>query len=63
MQGILGIIVLILDIVAIIDCVKSSLTTGAKVLWIILILVLPVIGLILYWFIGRKKAGAAPPSA
>lgn len=55
MQGIISLIILILDIIAIIDCVKSSLETGKKVLWIILILLLPVIGLILYYLVGKKK--------
>jgi len=54
MGGILGLIVLVLDIWAIIDCVKSSKSTGHKALWIILVLVLPVIGLILYFLMGRK---------
>jgi len=55
MKGLLSLIILVLDIVAIIDVVRSSMDTGKKVLWIILILVLPIIGLILYFFIGRKK--------
>lgn len=55
MGGILGLIVLVLDIVAIVDAVKSSIETGKKVLWIALIILLPVIGLILYYLIGRKK--------
>lgn len=55
MKGLLSLIILILDIVAIIDVIRSSMDTGKKVLWIILILVLPIIGLILYFFIGRKK--------
>jgi hypothetical protein len=55
MGGILGLIVLVLDIIAIIDAVKSSLETGKKVLWIILILVLPILGMILYFLIGKKK--------
>ena len=55
MGGILGLVVLVLDIWAIIDAVKSSLSTGKKALWIILILVLPVLGLILYFLIGKKK--------
>ena len=56
MQTILGIVILVLDILAIIDCVKGTNTTGKKVLWIILILLLPIVGLILYWLLGRKKA-------
>ena len=55
MQGILGLVVLVLDIIAIVDAVKSSMDTGKKVLWIILILILPVIGMILYFLIGKKK--------
>ena len=55
MQGIIGLIILVLDIVAIVDCVKSGKTTGQKVLWIILILVLPIIGLVAYYLVGKKK--------
>lgn len=55
MKGLLSLVILVLDIVAIIDVIRSSMDTGKKVLWIILILVLPIIGLILYFFIGRKK--------
>jgi len=55
MQGMLGLVILVLDVVGIIDAVKSSMTTGKKALWIILILVIPILGLVLYYFIGRKK--------
>ena len=55
MQGILGLVVLVLDIIAIVDAVKSSMDSGKKILWIILILVLPIIGMILYFLIGKKK--------
>ncbi|MFH1355439.1 MAG: PLDc N-terminal domain-containing protein [Candidatus Omnitrophota bacterium] len=55
MGGILGLIVLVLDIIAIIDVLKGSAETGKKVLWIILILILPVVGLILYFLLGKKK--------
>jgi hypothetical protein len=46
--------VLVLDIIAIVDTLKSSMDTGKKALWIILILVLPVIGMVLYFLIGKK---------
>jgi hypothetical protein len=56
MKGMLSLIVLVLDIIAILDVLKSSMDTGKKVLWIVLIVLLPVIGLILYYLVGRKKA-------
>ncbi len=55
MGTLFGLVVLVLDIVAIVDAVKSSLDTGKKVLWIILILVLPILGMVLYFLLGRKK--------
>jgi hypothetical protein len=54
--GFLGFIVLVLDIWAIISIVKSSATTGSQVLWVLLILLLPVVGLIIWWFAGPKGA-------
>lgn len=52
--GFLGFIVLVLDIWAIINIIKSNASTGMKVLWVILILFLPVVGLIIWWFAGPK---------
>lgn len=53
--GILGLIILVLDIIAIADALRSSMDTEKKALWIILILVLPVIGMVLYFLIGKKS--------
>lgn len=55
MKGLLSLAILILDVLAIIEVIRSSMETGKKILWIIIILVLPIIGLVLYFFIGRKK--------
>lgn len=55
MSGILGLLILVLDIVAIVDVLKSSLDTGNKILWVLLILFLPIIGMVLYFLIGKKK--------
>ena len=55
MGPLLGLIVLVLDIVALVDLFKGSLETGKKVLWVILILILPLVGMILYFLLGKKK--------
>jgi hypothetical protein len=54
MGGILGIVILVLDVLAILNVFKSAKPTGQKILWTVLILLLPVIGLILYYLMGRK---------
>ncbi len=55
MGGLLGLIILVLDIIAIVQIVKSSKTTGNKILWLLLVILLPIIGLVLYFLIGNKK--------
>jgi hypothetical protein len=55
MTSIVGLVILILDIVAIVDVVKSSIDSAKKALWVLLILFLPVIGMVLYFFLGKKK--------
>jgi len=50
-----GLIILVLDIIAIVDILKNVSDSTKKILWIILIILLPVIGLILYYLVGKKK--------
>ena len=52
--GLWGLIVLIADIWAIVSIFQSRATTGMKVLWIVIVVVLPVLGVILWYFIGPK---------
>lgn len=53
--GLLGLVILVLDVYAIVKTVGSNAGTGAKVLWIVLILLLPVLGLILWALMGPKS--------
>jgi hypothetical protein len=57
--GILGLIILIANIWAIVHIIGSPATTGAKVLWILLILLLPVIGLIIWLIAGPRRTSVA----
>lgn len=57
--GLFGLIVLALDIWAIVNVLGSGVTTGAKVLWILLVLMLPVIGLVIWLFVGPRGKAAA----
>ena len=57
--GLLGLIILVANIWAIINVIGSPATTGAKVLWVVLILLLPVIGLILWLIMGPRRTAVA----
>ena len=56
LSGIGGLIVLILDIWAIVSVLKSGAPSLNKVLWILLILVLPLIGFVIWFIAGPKGA-------
>ena len=55
--GLFGLIVLVLDIYAILKIVESSASTGTKVLWIAVVLVLPLLGVILWFLFGPGRRG------
>jgi hypothetical protein len=49
------IIPLVLWLWALIDCLKSNFSGSNKLIWIVLIILLPVLGPILYLLIGRGQ--------
>ncbi len=54
--GLFGLLVLAADIWAILNIVQSSAGTGSKALWILLVLVLPLLGVIIWWFAGPRES-------
>ena len=52
--GLLGLIILVLDVWALVKVFQSGAGTGTKMLWIVLILLLPVLGLILWLLFGPR---------
>lgn len=54
LSGILSLVVLALDIWAIINVVKSHEQTSMKVVWVLLIVFLPVLGLIIWALAGPR---------
>ena len=54
-SGFFGLLVLIADVWAIVNVAQSGATTGKKVLWIVLVLVLPVLGVILWFLLGPRS--------
>ncbi|MCF8068448.1 MAG: PLDc N-terminal domain-containing protein [Desulfobacterales bacterium] len=54
-SGLFALIILIADIYAMVNLFQSRASVGKIVFWILLILILPVIGFIL-WFLGGPKS-------
>lgn len=52
--GLLGLLILIADIWAIVHIVQSTASTGRKVLWIVLVVVFPIVGLIVWFLLGPR---------
>jgi hypothetical protein len=53
--GLFGLIILVADIYAILKIAQSAASTGRKALWIALVVVLPVIGLIIWYLLGPGR--------
>ena len=49
-----GALVLIADVWAIINIIQSAADTGRKVLWTVVVLLLPVLGFVLWFFLGPR---------
>ncbi|MDZ7643196.1 MAG: PLDc N-terminal domain-containing protein [Woeseiaceae bacterium] len=52
--GILGFLVLVADIYAVLQIAQSTTGNGHKALWIAIVVVLPILGLILWYLFGPK---------
>ena len=53
--GLLGLIILALDIYAVINILKESWSDLKKVVWILLVILFPVIGMAVYFLFFRNK--------
>lgn len=53
-SGLFGLIILALDIWAIVSVVRSDASSGKKVMWVLLIVILPVLGLVLWGLMGPR---------
>lgn len=51
----IGLLLFIFWIVALVDCIKGN--NSNKVIWIIVIILLPFLGTILYFLLGRSGKG------
>jgi hypothetical protein len=53
-SGLLGVLILAGDIWAIINIFQSSASNEKKLIWILVVVFLPLLGLILWYFLGPR---------
>jgi len=53
-NGIWGLLILAGDVWAIVNIAQSAASNEKKALWIVLVVVLPLLGLILWYFLGPR---------
>ncbi len=51
------VLITVLDVIAVVSLLKSGADSGTKILWLLLIIFLPLLGMILYFLMGpgRRK--------
>jgi hypothetical protein len=59
MTILLGILVLVLDVIALINILTSSISGVGKLLWILIVLLLPIVGMLLYFAHSTRFSGNA----
>jgi hypothetical protein len=57
-RGLWGLLVLVADVWAIVNIFQSGADTGKKVLWTVLVILLPVVGFILWYVLGPRTGKA-----
>ena len=53
-SGLLGLLLLVANVYAIVKTVQSNATTGAKVAWIVGILIFPLLGFVIWLLFGPR---------
>lgn len=53
--GLVGLVVLILDVLVIMRILQSSAKSEMKLVWVLVIVFLPVVGLIAWWLAGPGR--------
>ena len=53
-NGIIGLLILVGDIWALINIFQSSASNEKKLLWTLVVILLPLLGLILWFFLGPR---------
>ena len=51
---VLSVLVVVLDIIALFNIIFSSMSVSGKLLWALIVVLLPVVSMLLYFAVGHK---------
>jgi D-alanyl-lipoteichoic acid acyltransferase DltB (MBOAT superfamily) len=54
--GILGLIVLVLDVIVFIEVFKSNRPPASKVIWSLVVFIFPIVGMVIYYLFSNRAA-------
>lgn len=60
-SGLIGLIIFALDVWAIAQIINSGAQRSSKIIWVIVVAVLPVVGLVAWYLAGPKSNLGRPP--
>lgn len=55
MYRLISLLILVVDILVVVDIVRSRLSNDRKILWVILVVLLPAVGPILYYLLEKNR--------
>jgi len=53
--GVLGFVVLVLDIIVFMEVLKSNRPPTHKLLWCLIVFLFPILGLVIYWLFSERE--------
>ncbi|RMY96455.1 hypothetical protein D0862_08532 [Hortaea werneckii] len=54
--GIVGFIVLVLDVIVWMEVLQSNRPVSHKVFWCVLVFIFPIVGILIYWLFSNREA-------
>ncbi|KAL2106017.1 hypothetical protein VUR80DRAFT_7417 [Thermomyces stellatus] len=54
--GIIGVIVLILDLIVIVEVLQSTRSPMSKLIWCLVVFLFPIVGMVIYWLFSNRTA-------
>ncbi|MCD9019957.1 PLDc N-terminal domain-containing protein [Parachryseolinea silvisoli] len=55
MYRLISLLILVVDVLVIVDIVRSHMSNERKILWVLVVVFLPLVGPILYYLLEKKR--------